>query len=308
MTDRQAGTTHSDMPVVEAPTRPALRWHGGKWLLAPWIIAHFPEHRVYTEVYGGAASVLLRKLRSYAEIYNDLDGDVVSLFRVLRDPAQGQELRRRLELTPFAREEFKNSYQPTEDPVEQARRLVIRSFMGFGTNAASGKGFQGGFRCETDRKWLDCTKTGFRAASNLSGTTPAHDWVNYPNCLEAITKRFRAVVIEQRPALEVLEQHDKPMALHYVDPPYVHATRKPRQHKNYTHEMTDQDHRDLAGVLKGLKGMVVLSGYPSDLYAELYGYWHQVTRAARADGARKRVEVLWLNQAAWDRMPQGRLV
>src|SRR5690606_19105648 len=115
------------------PRRPVLRWHGGKWLLAPWIIEHFPAHRVYVEPFGGAGSVLMRKPRTYAEIWNDLDGEVVNIFRVLRSP-DANRLVDALRLTPFSRQEFTGAYEPSSDPVERARRLVIRSFMGFGSN------------------------------------------------------------------------------------------------------------------------------------------------------------------------------
>ena len=106
------------------PTRPVLRWHGGKWVLAPWIIEHFPPHRTYTEVFGGAASVLIRKPRAHAEVYNDLDGEVVNLFRVLQSDEQSARLTKLLYLTPFARAEFDMCYEPTEDTVERARRPV----------------------------------------------------------------------------------------------------------------------------------------------------------------------------------------
>ncbi len=86
--------------------RPVLRYHGGKWKLAPWIISHFPPHRIYVEPYGGGGSVLMQKQRSYSEVYNDLWGVVVNVFRVLRDPSQAAELERVIRLTPFAREEF----------------------------------------------------------------------------------------------------------------------------------------------------------------------------------------------------------
>jgi DNA adenine methylase len=274
--------------------RPALRYHGGKWKLAPWIIAHFPVHRVYVEPYGGAASVLLRKPRAYAEVYNDLDGEVVNLFRVLRDPAQGAWLREQLALTPFAREEFTLSYAPAENALEQARRTVVRSFMGFGSAAASGY------------------NTGFRCNSNRSGTTPAHDWANYPAALAAIIERLQGVVIECRDAVAVLQHHDGPETLHYVDPPYPTGTRRSGSRYcnkgQYRHEMSDDDHRALAAVLHGLQGMVVLSGYPCPLYDEaLYSDWHRVERAALADGARARTEVLWLNAAAAAGLRQGEL-
>ncbi len=241
-------------------------------MLANWIIRHFPPHRCYVEPFGGAASVLLRKPRSYAEIYNDLDGEVVNLFQVVR--SRGHELALSLELTPFAREEFAESYEPSEDPLEQARKTVIRSFMGFGSNAHN-------------------QKTGFRANSNRSGTTPAQDWRNYPEALAMTIQRLQGVVIENRDALEVMSIHDGPETLHYVDPPYVFASRDAGT--DYRHEMDDEAHIRLADALNGLQGFVVLSGYRTELYQRLYAGWRRVEANALADGASKRIEVLWLS-------------
>lgn len=144
-------------------------------------------------------------------------------------------------------------------------------------------------------------ETGFRANSNRSNTTPAHDWMNYPINIKAFTERLRGVVIENRPASDVISQHDGPNTLHYVDPPYPHGTRsqKSRQSPAYRFEMTDGEHRELAACLHDVNGMVVISGYACDLYdKELYPDWARFERDALADGARKRVEVLWLNNAA----------
>lgn len=268
------------------PKRPLIRYHGGKWRLAPWIISYFPEHRTYVEPFGGGGSVLLRKERSYAEVYNDLDGEVVGLFRVARE--RGDELRELLRLTPFARAEFEQAWQPSDDELEQARRTIIRSFMGFGSAAvtlarAPKHGARGGL-----------ARTGLRANSNRSGTTPAHDWANYPDCMDALIDRLQGVVIENRDAMKVMAHHDTEQTLHYVYPPYVSATRD--KGSDYRHEMSDDDHRELAAFLKTLKGMVVLSGYHSELYDELYGEWVWTDRVAFADGANKRTEVLWFNR------------
>ena len=271
------------------PSRPALRWHGGKWLLAPWVISHFPPHRVYTEAFGGAASVLLQKDRAYAEVYNDLDGEVVNLFRVLQDRVQAAILLRTLRLTPWSRQEFKRAYEPTQDPVRRAWGLVVMSMMGFGSNSHAR------------------IATGFRANSNRSGTIPAQDWQNYPDALEAIVNRFRGVVIENRPAVEVIRQHDAPDVLHYVDPPYVHSTRSDVR-ADYAVELNDAEHRDLLAVLRGALGMVVLSGYPSALYDTMLHDWKRIEKAALADGARKRTEVLWLNPAAAGKQVQLNLM
>jgi len=269
--------------TITAPTRPVLRWHGGKWKLAPWIIGHFPPHRVYVESFGGAASVLLRKPRCYAEVYNDLDQDAVALFRALRDPPQAARLLEQLRLTPFSKMEFEESYIPVEDQVERARRLLIRSFMGFGSNGHNA-----------------ATKTGFRAKSNRSGTTPARDWANYPDLLPVIVERLTGVVIECRDACEVMSAHDGPLTLHYVDPPYVLETRSKAMHRNgcYAFEMDAAGHERVLGHLKSLEGMVVLSGYAHGTYDAALPDWRRVEVAAHADGARDRTEVLWINPQA----------
>ena len=262
------------------PARPLVRYHGGKWLLAPWIIAHLPKHRIYVEPFGGGGSVLLRKPRSYGEIYNDLDGEIVNVFRVARD--RGGELRDALRLTPFARVEFEESYLPAANEMEQARRTIVRSFMGFGSAAACGE------------------TSGFRANSNRLGTTPAHDWKNYPDALEALIDRLQGVVIENRDAVQVMLAHDSPETAHYVDPPYVHSTRSAKargtsSRKSYKHELTDDQHAALSIILHNLEGAVVLSGYRNDAYDDLYSDWARVEKHANADGARPRIEVLWLS-------------
>lgn len=231
--------------------------------------------------------MLLRKPRAYAEIYNDMDGEIVGFFRVLRDPLMAAELRLRLSLTPFAREEFEDAYAATDCLIERARRLLIRSFMGFGSD---------GFN--------DAVKTGFRAASNRSGTTPAHDWMNYAGAVPAMTQRLAGVVIENRPAIDVMRQHDHVDALHYVDPPYLPETRSEKSRRGgvryhaYRHEMTVGEHVTLLEALCGLRGMVLLSGYPAPMYDAALRGWLRVERHALADGARARTEVLWLNPRA----------
>lgn len=259
-------------------SRPVLRYHGGKWRLAPWIISHFPAHRAYVEPFGGAASVLVRKPRAYAEVYNDLDGEVVNVFRVLRD--RPDELRDAAALTPFAREEFELSYLPADDPVEQARRTVFRSMAGFGSPGASGR------------------LTGFRANSNRSHTTPAFDWKNWPDQVGHFAARLRGVVIESKPAVEVMAQHDAPDTLHYLDPPYPRSTRTSNDAQGYRHEMTDDEHAALLRYARDMEGMVIVSGYSCALYDDELSDWRRVEREALADGATKRVEVLWVSPRA----------
>lgn len=116
--------------------------------------------------------------------------------------------------------------------------------------------------------------------------------MNYPKALREIIKRLRGVVIENRPAIQVIQKHDGPETLHYVDPPYVAETRDPG--RDYRYEMMEADHVELAKCLNELKGAVVLSGYDSELYRKLYSDWHRREKDTVGDGATKRREILWM--------------
>lgn len=272
------------------PRRPVLRYHGGKFALAPWILSHFPPHRVYVEPFGGAGSVLLQKPRSLAEVYNDLDQQVVNVFRVLRDAKRAERLRELCELTPWSRVEFVESYKPARDKVEAARRTILRSYMAHGA---------------TSRR---ANRTGFRAKNYRRNQAGPGDWSGWPSAIPAFTERLRGVTIECRPALEVIRQQDTPDTLFYCDPPYVLSTRSAvrwpsDRDRAYACDLDDEDHEELAAVLHGVAGMVLISGYPSRLYERLYSDWHRVTTTVKADGAAKRTECLWMNAACRARQP-----
>ena len=267
-------------------TRPALRYHGGKFRLAPWILQFFPPHTAYVEPFGGAASVLLQKQPSPAECYNDLDDRIVRFFRVLRDPAQSAELERRLRLTPYARSELEWSFEPGTDEVDQAHRLVVRSFLGHGSDSATRS-----------------TRTGFRSRLTDGRALPASEWSAWPDAMAAFRDRLRTVLIENDDALRVIDRMDSRSTLIYCDPPYVLSTRsgaassRSSTTNGYRHEMTDVEHEALASRLRECVGMVVVSGYPSELYERLYAGWIRHQTSHVADRAAMRTEVVWMNPA-----------
>jgi DNA adenine methylase len=257
--------------------RPVMRYPGGKYKLASWVISHFPAHETYVELFGRAASVLLRKPRSIGEVYNDLDGDVVNVFRVLRNREQAAELARMLVLTPYANEEYRLAYEPCDDPIERARRMIFRSFAGHGSDS------------------LTRSHAGFRGHRNKeSGVTAAQEWVNFPREIAIFTERLQGVCIEQREATKLVPIFDRTATLFYADPPYLKITRSSRSVK-YRNEMTDQDHSELAAALHQTKGMVIVSGYPSELYDRLYSGWRCVKKSSHAQNAKPSTECLWLS-------------
>lgn len=278
-----------------APTRPALRYLGGKWRLAPWIISHFPAHRVYVEPFGGAGSVLLRKPRSAGECYNDIDGNLVNLFTVLRDVEMASELCRRLGLTPFSRAEYDLAFEPTDDPIERARRLIVRSYMGHGSSSA-----------------ISERSTGFRASLvNRGGALPAGEWPGMPSALQAITRRLHGVLIECRPALQVIDRYDAGDALIYLDPPYLQETRSAKRRGGnafhaYAFEMSDEEHLALLERVLQAKAMVAISGYSNPIYDEKLSDWQRRTIETHADGALDRTEVLWINPACAAALDRGK--
>ena len=268
--------------VTAEVRRPALRWFGGKWRLAPWIIQHLPPHDAYVEPYGGAASVLLRKAPAKLETWNDLHGRLVNFFTVLR--TRPDELVRALELTPYARAEYDLAHHQAADPFEDARRFFVLSWQG-----------RVGAAGDMD---LSRRTSGWRYTVNVYGRTgslPPDEFTDLAH-LDAIVARFKHAQIEQAPALTVLGRYDRPEVLHYVDPPYWDPSAD--LHSRYAHTLTEADHRDLAEVLHQAAGMVVLSGRPSPLYDELFGEWEQTRRESLTDSGRLGVEVLWFNPAA----------
>lgn len=283
--------------MFQIPPRPVVRYYGGKWLLAEWIISHYPEHRTYIEGYGGAGSPLMKKIPARVEIYNDVNQEMVNLFRVLRDTEQSKELRRLLDLTPYARDEFYDCYELSDDPVEQARRTIVLAM-----------------QAHNPAKSLDRKSNGYRTSSSGHHVLP-RDFSEHTRALEIITARLKKVIIENRPARKVCEQHDRPDTLHYLDPPYPGVTRSTNA-KYYTHELRGMDaHYELFTWSRELKGMVVLSGYECREYEDWFGGagWEKRTRTARTGafcgGAKtaKATEVLWLNPLAASKQRQKRL-
>lgn len=258
---------------------PVIRYHGGKFRLAKWVIGFMPEHICYVEPFGGAAGVLIQKPRSYAEVYNDLDGEVVNLFRVLRDPDSCQRLQEACQLTPYSRDEFYAAREFTVEPIERARRMVVRACMGFGS--AAGIGGNSGFRCDSKRKYA----------------TAAHLWERYPDNLRAVCERLQGVIIENKDAISVMQSHDDVSTLHYIDPPYVTETRV-KGNRCYNHEMSDSDHEQLLNVASTLQGKVIISGYDSELYQDILTGWSKQTKESRISagrGTKVKTECLWLS-------------
>lgn len=280
---------------MNAPARPLLRWLGGKYRLASWVVSQMPEHRIYLEPYGGAASVLFRKPRAYNEIVNDLDDELVNLFRVMREPLQARLLVRRLKLTPYAEAEYQLALEPAAEPIERAARLIVRSHLGHGSNSA-----------RIDRP------SGFRCDGRKGTTNVAREWADYPAALAHMVRRLRGVSIRCLPAGEIIGRYRDPKVLIYLDPPYVTGTRSAKKKQDegfhaYRHEMTDADHSALLDQICDHPAMIMLSGYWSELYAERLAGWRCLTKDARAHRNLPRVERLWLNDACVRALDHGPL-
>jgi DNA adenine methylase len=277
----------------DAPSRPALRYHGAKWRLAPWILAHVPPHELYCEPYGGSAAVLLRKERSLLECYNDMDGEVVNFFRVMRD--QPGPLIAAIELTPYAKAEWQLSYEPAQDPVEAARRFYLRAYMSIAGPTAQ---WNTGWRRQ---------KKFSRGTGGENKMTPAPLSFMRVEHLYAVAGRLRGVQIEQDDALAIIQRYDTPETLHYIDPPYVHDTRSKWKNVAYSHEMSDEQHLEMSRILHQVEGMVVISGYRCDLYDELFAGWLRVDRSTRVNGPGSAIESLWLSPRVTARLAHADL-
>lgn len=262
---------------------PPFGYFGSKVRIAPAIVDAFPAHTGYVEPYAGSLSVLLAKPQSTYEVVNDLDGDLVHFWRVLRE--HPDELARVCSLTPHSRQEYRAAWPipDTVDDIERARLVWVK--------LAQGRG--GALR-----------STGWRYHENPNARASSMPRTihGYVARILDVAERLREVTIECLPALEVIARYGRDAGtLLYVDPPYLFDTRS--RTGIYRHEMGDvESHRALAAALHNATAAVVLSGYPSDLYdLELYPTWHRLElkagtgQNARA-GYQERTEVLWANR------------
>lgn len=276
---------------------PVLKYPGSKWRIANWILAHMPAHDSYLEPFFGSGAIFFTKKPCRLETINDSYGDVVNLFRVLRDSDAADELARLVALTPWSREEYELSYQRDPallEPIERARRFLVRTWQGHGSAADQ---YRNGWRV-------------VRANEKAPTHVPYRQWRdNLPPRIAAAAARLKGVQIECRPAVEVIGAFRRPDVLIYVDPPYVSSTMERRNgRKVYQHGMSLGEHSELLGVLRDHPGPVLLSGYDHPLYAELeeeFG-WLRTAKRALAEKGQIRTEVLWLNPSA-ARAISGRL-
>lgn len=256
-----------------------LYYPGSKWSIADWIINFFPEHETYLEPYFGSGAVLFSKQRSQLETVNDIDGEIVNLFRIIRE--RPDELAHAVRFTPHSREEYYLSYHEAKDELERARRLLVRLWQGRGGKTSH--------------------RTGWRSMIEKNGPLAGYEWMNFPEKIAAVAERLIGVQIENQPALKLIERYKRPKVLIYADPPYIQSTRTTT---SYRYEMTEEDHEELLVVLDEHPGPVILSGYAHELYDCRLKHWRRETKRAKAEGGAIREEVLWINPIAAEGIEQ----
>jgi DNA adenine methylase len=266
----------------------AFGWYGGKYNHLDWLLPLLPQTLHYCEPFGGSAAVLVNRVPSPVETYNDIDGEVVNFFRVLRN--QKEELLEAIGLTPFSRQELRQAagrQEPGITDIERARRFFVRARQvrtGLAQTASEGR-------------WAHCVLT---SRAGMAGAVSR--WLGSVEGLAEIAQRLLRVQIENAPAIEVIRRYDSPDTLFYCDPPYIHESRSDT--KAYAYEMTDREHRALADALRHVEAKVAVSGYHCRLMDELYHDWTAIEAPAkmahstntRTDNTKQeRTEVLWIN-------------
>jgi DNA adenine methylase len=260
----------------------AFGWYGGKFSHLDWLLPLLPECLHYCEPFAGSGAVLLNKKPSPVETYNDIDGEVVNFFKVLRE--EKEKMIEQIALTPFSREEFGIACELNPDltNLERARRFYIRARQvrtGLAQTATIGR-------------WANCKNT---SRAGMSGVVSR--WLGGIEQLEFIAERLLRVQIENRPAIDIIKLYDGKETLFYCDPPYIHETRGDT--KAYGFEMSNAAHIELAKVLNSVEGHVAISNYECELMEELYPSrkWTKICAPEKTIHSTKdvRQEVLWVN-------------
>lgn len=249
-----------------------LKYPGAKNRIADWICEYIPEHDVYLEPFAGSLAVFFAKTPTRIETLNDLDNNVVNYFQIIRE--RPEELAEQLEMTPFSREEYYRAceYVPEDPDMEKARKFAVRCWQGFGCS--------------------NLYRNGFRSSQQRTSPHTTKEWRNLPERLIAASERLKNAQIENLPAVEVISRYNTADVFMYIDPPYLHGTRK-----NYLYrcEMNDTEHVELLEVLRKHPGKILLSGYENDLYNEMLPGWKKVSKNTQAEAGISRTETLWMN-------------
>ena len=247
-----------------------LKYPGGKWRISEWILSYFPEHKVYCEPFFGSGALFFNKKPSYIETINDIDGNIVNLFRVCRD--YPDELVRLINLTPFSRQEFVLCSEPSDNPIEQARRTLVRFHQSFGTT--------------------NSCQNSWRNVQKPNGPRTATMWGYLPDAVKKCCERLKEAQIENIDALKLIERYNDSDTLIYLDPPYLQSLRKRNM---YAFEMTEAQHKEMLKLIKRSKSKIVLSGYDNDLYNSELAGWHTAEKETTAQFGKPRTEKLWMN-------------
>lgn len=259
---------------VTSQVKPPVAYYGAKTSLAPRIVSMLPEHRRYVEPFAGSLAVLLAKPQAPLEVVNDLDRNLMTFWKVLRDSPT--ELARVCMLTPHSRVERNIAKHIPSDAGDLERARLVWSALVQGRTGT-------------------LANTGWRHARSAVDGRMLRSYVQR---IEAVAERIRDVSLECRPALEVIEKYGSDQNnLIYCDPPYLGSVRR----HNYKVEMTgEKAHRELGEALRGCRATVVLSGYQSALYDEMYSGWFSVEMDAQTSQGSvqgvERTEVLWSNR------------
>ncbi len=260
--------------------------------MAKDIIELFPIHKIYCEVFGGAGHILFRKKPSDIEIYNDINYGLYLFFKTLRDKDKAIKLKNKLDLTPYSRQEFYNcrdTWKDETDEIEKVRKWYVTSMQSFSNHMQT---------------WSYTKSKSRRGMSQAVSQWLGKIEENLPDAIE----RLKTVQIENLDYKDLIKKYDSENTLFYLDPPYIHDTRKLKD--GYEHEMTNAQHEDLIDILIHIKGKAILSGYNHEIYNKLLkNGWQQILLGEYAKRAIKTVgkpikdkgkEFVWCNYDVQD--------
>lgn len=249
-----------------------LKYPGAKNRLASWIVSHIPPHKVYCEPFLGSGAVFLNKEPAYNEILNDIDDDIYNFFKIVRE--QSEEFCRLIDSTPYSRKEYSNAFNNESiSELEQARRFAVKCWQGFGCG--------------------NTYKTGYRRGIGDTSPNPAKAWAKLPEAIQFAAERLKNAQIEQVDALKLIKDMHGENTFIYIDPPYMRGTRVKK--KQYTHEMTDEQHMKLLQIVKESDCKIMISAYENELYNNTLVDWRKEYKNTTSECSRKRTEVIYMN-------------